>query len=153
MDGAFNLKLEDVTDLINTSTEKLNKEMLCIKNEMENMKIKMDALEKSNALLVREKNIMLVKEFSKKLKSLIEEDEFDKFKEIIETHDYPIDEYFNLENESHNEFSNNLNLLHYSIESDRIRFATFLIERGADVNIPDKIVKYLLKRMPQYFSV
>ena len=103
MDGAFNLKLEDITELINKSTDKSNKELLWMKNEIEIMKIKMDALEKSNALLVREKNLMLVKEFSKKVTSLIEEDEFDKFKDTIETHDYPIDEYFHLENENNNE--------------------------------------------------
>ncbi len=136
------ITLEEITQLINSSTHKFNIEIVSMKSEIEVMKSKIQALEKSNVLLVKEKNLMIVKEFSQILITLIENNEFEKFKELIEKHDYPINEYFYLKSKSNYErpFLNNLNLLHFSIESNKKEFAIFLIERGADVNLPDKNV-------------
>lgn len=132
----------DIIQLINETIGKMHIEIVTLKSEVNDLKHKVESLEKSNTILVKEKNFMILKEFSLKLKELIDNDEFDKFKELIESHEYPIDEYFYVEKSEYLEESNisSLNLLHYAIECDKLEFVYYLIGRGADVNVPDKIV-------------
>lgn len=158
--GADNIKsaLSLLVDHLSLDENSYRKEIESLTNEVYVLKNKVKTLEKINSSLLKDRNYNLVKEYSLTLIDLIDSNKLKEVKEIIEKHEFPINEYLTLaENYSH------LTLLHIAVENDLNDFVRYLVEKGADVNIPDKIdlwtplmfavqkqnidlVKYLIKR-------
>lgn len=118
--------------------ESTKKQIDILKADVSALKQKVKTLEKVNVSLLKERNINVVKEYSAKLVSLMEKNKFDEFKETIEEHDYPVNEFIT---ENFHDISH-MNLLHYAIELDLIDFVKYLVKLDADVNLPDKKDKW-----------
>jgi hypothetical protein len=77
--------VEEGSNIINISLENLKCELSDLKNEMSVMKCQIESLEKSNKVLVREKNFLILKEFSLKLITHIDNNEFERFTDVRDT--------------------------------------------------------------------
>lgn len=131
--------IQELQKLIEINDDKYNKEIKNLNREVNRLQHKVRRLETINSSLVKEKNFQLVHEHGAKLLELMEKNNIEEFKKILSDHDYPVDEYLP-EKSSYN----HLNLLHYSIEFGHFDITQFLIEHGADVNIPEKKVECYL---------
>ena len=135
------LKENNINEALNNLIEQIKldeinhrNEIKELKNEIINLKNKINKLENQNKHLLKENNIKLVNEYSEKLIEFLDNENLDLFKNIIEELNYPINEYI-----SHTlKDISNMNLLHYSIEIDAYDFIYYLINKDADVNLPEK---------------
>ena len=102
--------LNQMLNIIQTRDEENKKELKEIKGQIDQLERNLGSLKLVNDSLVKENNLHLVKQYSGKLVSLIDNDDYDQFKMIIEEHNYPINSYItqNFPDVCH------MNLLHYA---------------------------------------
>ena len=131
----FASAIENLVKKITIDETNFSKEIEDLTKEVSSLKSKLNILEQTNKSLVREKNFNLVREYSADLVEALEEDDLYSFKKIIEDHDYPINDFIY---EAYEDLSH-MNLLHYAIDINRKNFIEFLLEKEADVNVPDKL--------------
>lgn len=110
------------------------REINSLKSDISLLKSKVRKLESINQSLLKERNIQLIRDCSARLVNMIDLDQLEDFQNLIEEHEYPINEFIT---EEFDDLSH-MNMLHYTIQAGKYDFATYLIERGADLNIVDK---------------